>query len=510
MALADINQPATNPDVAWAVEDIKKRLPARQTFLDYYEGRHQLNFASTKFRNTFGEMFQKLRDNLCDDVVDEPTNRLQITAWTGSQSKAAQEWWEAQRGEARSGQVHQHTFRAGDGFAIVWDVDGDGVPRLYVQDPRQMAIRYSTEDPDRPEVAAKVWREGKGYRLNLYYPANDRRGTRGRIEHYYSRGYDSSSGEKGIPSAKAFRPYVEAEVADREGNVIADMVDWYEEHDRDFPVFHFPNGELGSYGQSVLRDVLPLQDAQNKLLCDFLVSSESIALPKRFGAGIEVPTDPVSGQEVNPFTEDKNLWWTKAKEASMTQFPAVEVEGHLKAMDAITLKIARKGGLPPHAVNLWSAGGGDAPSGLSLLLHEGKIVKLVKDRQRDLGVVWRNLVAYALAFGTGTSDSTEVDAEWAPPETRDEVATWETITLKKAAVGSVIPDAEFAKEGGYTDEDLKRFTQEKEEETARKLDAAEAAMGGRISQPGPPAPGLALAPPVPPNGAARPTPGGGR
>lgn len=508
--MAAPDQPATNPDVAWAVEDIKRLLPARQKALDYYEGRHPLNFASTKFRNTFGELFQELRDNLCDDVVNEPTNRLQIVNFTGSNAEAAQAWWEGQRGDARAGSVHQNAFREADAFAMVWDVEDDGVPRLYVQDSRQWAIRYSASEPDRPEVAAKCWREGKGYRLNLYYPANERRNQRGRIEHYYSRGYDTSSGEKGIPSPKAFRPFIQQEVIDASGNVVTPPVDWYEEHDRDFPVFHFPNGELGAYGSSVLRDVMPLQDAQNKLLCDFLVSSESIALPKRFASGIQVDRDPVTGQEANPFTEDKNLWWTKAKEAAMSQFPAVEVEGHLKAMDAMTLKIARKGGLPPHAVNLWGAAGGDVPSGLSLLLSEGKVVKLIRDRQRDWGVVWRNLVAYALAFGSGTSDSTTVDLEWAPPETRDEKGMWETIILKRQAVGAVVPDAQLAREGGYTDKELEEFTEEKEEETARKMDQASAALGGRISTPGPPSPGLAPAGPVPPNGAAQPTPAGGR
>jgi hypothetical protein len=510
VATLPTDRPAQNPDVEWAVEDIKRLLPIRQKALDYYEGRHPLNFASTKFRNTFGQLFQELRDNLCDDVVDEPVNRLQIIGWSGTNAQAAQEWWESQRGDARAGAIHQHAFRGADGFAMVWDVEDDGVPRLYVQDPRQWAIRYSASEPDRPEVAAKCWREGKGYRLNLYYPANERRGTRGRIEHYYSRGYDTTSGEKGIPSAKAFRPFVQQEVVDASGNLLVPPVDWYEEHDRDFPVFHFPNGELGGYGQSALRDVFPLQDAQNKLLCDFLVSSESIALPKRFASGIQVATDPVTGQEDNPFTEEKNLWWTKAKEAAMTQFPGVEVDGHLKAMDALTLKIARKGGLPPHAVNLWSAGAGDAPSGLSLLLSEGKMVKLCRDRQRDWGVVWRNLVAYALAFGSGTSDSTTVDPEWAPPETRDEKGLWETIVLKKAAVGSVVPDAQFAREGGYDDKELEEFQSEKEDETARKMDAAQTAMGGRISPAGPLPPGGFPSGPVPPNGAAQPTPAGGR
>lgn len=493
-----------NPDVAWAVEDIRNNLPRRQRALDYYLGNHPLNFATTKFRNTFGDLFQELADNLCDDVVNEPTDRLQIINFSGTQGEAAQEWWEANRGDARSGSVHQHGHRAGDGFVIVWD-NGDDLPRPYVQDPRQMAVRYSMSNPDELEVAAKCWREGKGYRLNLYYAD--------RIEHYYSKGWSNSSGEKGIPNATAFQPYVRGEVTDNQGGVLQEAVDWLEPHDKGRnPVFHFPNGELGQYGVSVLSDVFPLQDALNKTLCDFLVAMEDTSMPKRWATGIQVLTDPVTGQEVSPFKDGQNLWWTRAKrsEAELGQFPAAEMKGFLDALDKLTLKIARKGGLPPHSIGL--AGDGQAPSGLSLLISEGKLIKRCKDRTRDWGVVWRELVAFALSWSSATVESKDVELEWAPIETRDEKALLENLVLKKTALGSVVPDAQFAREAGYSQDDLDDFMDEKEEETARKLDAAQAAMGGRISPPGPPAPGLAPGglggppPPAPPGGAAQPVP----
>lgn len=478
-----------NPDVAWAIEDIRANLPAREKALRYYRGDHPLMFATVKFRNTFGDLFQELADNLCDDVVDEPTDRLQITNWSGRQAAAAQEWWEEQRGEARSGSVHQNGFRAGDAFAIVWD-NGDDQPRLYVQDPRQMAVRYSQGEPDTLEVAAKCWREGKGYRLNLYYSD--------RVEHYYSKGWSNQSGEKGIPNATAFQPLVRG----TEG--AEDFVDWYEPHDKGRnPVFHFPNGDLGGYGLSVLYGVYPLQDALNKTLCDFLVAMEDHSLPKRWANGIQVVTDPVTGQEVSPYKDGQNLWWTRNEKAGFGQFPAADMKGFLDATDKLTLKIARKGGLPPHSVHLSN---GDAPSGLSLLIAEGKLIKRVKDRQRDWGQVWRELVAFALSWNGGTVTSKDVEPDWAPAETRDERALMETLALKKAALGAVIPDAQLAREAGYSDDDLEGFADEKEDETARKLDAAQAAMGGRISPAGPPAPGLLPPGPPPPGGASQPTP----
>lgn len=486
-----------NPDVAWAIEDIRANLPRRQKALNYYQGEHPLNFATNKFRNTFGELFQELADNLCDDVVDEPTDRLQIDNWSGKAATAAQEWWETQRGDARSGSVHKHGHRAGDAFVIVWD-NGDDQPRMYVQDPRQMAIRYSQTDPDKVEVAAKCWREGKGYRLNLYYgPKADPRDPAARVEHYYSKGFSTQSGEKGIPNATAFLEYDRA-VLDANGQ--PDVVEWYEKHDKPRnPVFHFPCGELGQYGQSVLHDVYPLQDALNKVLCDFLVAGEDSSLPKRYATGIQVQTDPVTGQEISPFKDGQNLWWTRSHEAAFGQFPAAEMKGFLDSMRDLRLAIARKGALPAHTVDIGGTSG-NAPSGLSLLISEGKLLKRCKDRARDWGVVWRELVAFALSW-TGTEVKPEdLTLDWAPFETRDEQALLEALMLKKTILGEVLPIRQLAREAGYSDTDLDDMAKEAEDERAQDLDAEHATGGGRVSQPG----SMVPRPPAPPAGAREP------
>lgn len=475
-----------NPDVAWAVDDIRANLPRRQRALDYYEGRHPLNFATDKFRNTFGELFQEFADNLCDDVVNEPVDRLQIEGWGGDGALApkAQQWWEDHRGDARSGAVHQHGFRAGDAFVIVWD-NQDGIPRPYVQDPRQMAVRYSVSNPDELEVAAKCWREGKGYRLNLYYAD--------RVEHYFSKGRSNQSGEKGIPNATAFMPLV------RGTGGADDFVDWTEPHDKGRnPVFHFPNGELSGYGRSVLSDIYPLQDALNKSVCDMLVAGEATSLPKRWATGVQVYKDPVTGKEDNPFKDGQNLWWTAKDTAQFGQFPASEKKGFLDEQRAWRLEIARKGALPAHTVDLGATG--NAPSGLSLLIAEGKLVKRVKDRQRDWGVIWRELVAFALSWDSpGSVKSGDLDIVWGPIATRDEQALLEGLLLKKA-LG--VPVYQLLTEAGYDREQLLAFAGLSEDDQARELE--ELYAGGRISVPG----SMATPPPVQPNGAGQPVPAG--
>jgi hypothetical protein len=471
---------ALTPDVAWAVEEIRAKLPARTRAQRYYDGDHPLNFASEKFRNTFGELFQEFADNLCDDVVDEPTDRLQLEGWGGTKGAEAAAWWERERGTARSGSVHQHGHRSGDAFVIVWDDGQTDIPHMYVQDPRQMAVRYSALLPDTLEVAAKCWKAGKGYRLNLYYAD--------RIEHYFSRGVDTTN-NGAIPSAAAFIPYSEGTAGD-DG-----AVEPIESHDKGrIPVFHFPNGELGGYGRSVLADVYPLQDALNKSVCDMLVTGESFALPHRWATGVEVRRDD-AGREVSPFKDGNNLWWTKSEKAQFGAFPAADRKGFLDEQRGWRLEIARKGALPAHSVDIGASG--NAPSGLSLLVAEGKLIKRCKDRQRDWGVVWRELVAFALSWTSGAVESKDLDPVWGPIPTRDEQALLETLMLKKA-LG--VPTEQLLKEAGYSPEQVVAFDAAVEQEAADAADAQASAMGGRTSPPPGGATALPAAP-VAPQGA---------
>lgn len=72
--------PAGSP--RWWLDVLDYRLTARwremRVFADYYDGRHALAFATSKFRETFGRLFDAFADNWCQLVVDASVERLQI------------------------------------------------------------------------------------------------------------------------------------------------------------------------------------------------------------------------------------------------------------------------------------------------------------------------------------------------------------------------------------------------------------------------------------------------
>src|SRR5262245_43192688 len=114
-------------DLKWALEAMRRRVKQYVRYRFYYEGRHNLCFATAKFRNAFGTLFREFADNLMPVVVDTLSDRLKVAGFTvqedqdpagsnatpapqaaGSivqQEAAAREIWRRNRMDARATQV---------------------------------------------------------------------------------------------------------------------------------------------------------------------------------------------------------------------------------------------------------------------------------------------------------------------------------------------------------------------------------------------------------------------
>lgn len=477
----------TLEDLAWAVEDVRSRLKPYATARAYDLGNHHLTFATDKFLNTFGALFREFADNLCDDVVDALSDRLQIVSWSSTLAantdpadidpeapdagaddltKAVAEFWERSNGESRVGGVHRNGVREGDGFVIV-QAGPDGKAQPWKQRPEQMAVRYSSEYPDQIDVAGKVWRQGKRFRATLYYPD-------GLVERYATKGM-GSSGE--MPQARAFKPL---QAGDPDLVRIAgegEDLTYADETGEGMPVFHYPNGECGEYGRSVVLKVLPLQDALNKSVADMLVAMEFHAYPQRWATGVQVEKND-DGSDKSPFAAGEGrLWRVGDKDAEFGQFDVAQMDGFLKVQDGFRLEIGRKGALPPHALNLQSSSSGTPPTGISLLVSEGRTIKWARDRQRDWGQTHRAMVAYGLVLEghTGVTGK-DLSLQWAPPETRDMKALLEEAAMK---LDLGVSKRQVLLELGYSPEQVTKFLADQEAEGEEAELARQVLAGGR-------------------------------
>src|SRR5438128_1009013 len=133
-------------DIDIALKAIKGRLTTYNRYADYLEGIQSLAFATEKFTNAFGSLFREFADNLCQGVVDAPADRLIVSGFgveEGDKSASDIAWqiWQANRMDQRSGEAHQSALAHGDSYAIVWP-NAEGKARIYINDARQMYIRY--------------------------------------------------------------------------------------------------------------------------------------------------------------------------------------------------------------------------------------------------------------------------------------------------------------------------------------------------------------------------------
>ena len=417
-----------------ALKDLRSRANDYLNYEKYYRGIHPLNFATEKFRNAFGSLFQKFSDNLCPTVVDPLCDKLVVTNFaveSGEPAAAETAWaiWKANRMDKRAGEVHLESVKKGDAYAIVWQNSG-GEPMIYPQKAHLCTVGYDEENPGRILWGVKVWLGvDKKYYLTLYLPE--------RIEKYVT----IRTKPNGMPE-KA-NDFIERVV---EGEAFP-----LENPYGVVPVFHFANNAgIGEFGQSEQANVLSLQNALNKSICDMLVGAEYVALPQRWIAGIELEYDPVTGVERVPFTPGvERLWTTDSHETRFGQFEPASLEQFLKMQDGFRAEMARVTGTPLHYFLLNT---GNVPSGEALRNLEVRFTAKAADRQLSFGNVWED--AMNLCLQIKGDQRAKLSTVWKDPAQKSEKETLETLLLKQS-LG--VPAQQLMLEAGYGEQDVKKF-----------------------------------------------------
>ncbi len=435
-----------NKDIEKVLTKLRINAPRYSRAERYYNGDHDLSFATEKFQSTFGTLFREFALNLCPIVCDAVRDKLRLTGFSLEADKSndedltqsreqnsegvthlARRIWRRNRMGTRSGELHKEALRNGDAYAIVWpDAAGNAV--IFPNRARNIAVIYDDEEPGRIALAAKCWPVDKYLRLNLFYPD--------RIEKYISS--DETSGS--MPDASGFAPLRakgEAGVVPNPYGVV--------------PVFHFANNaDLGSSGRSELEPAFAIQDGLNKSVLDMLVAMEFAAFRQRWVAGIEVARDD-DGNVTTPFAAGvDHLWIAENAEAKFGDFAGSDLVQFLKVKDSFRLDIASVTGTPLHYFMQNTTG---LPSGESLKKAETRFLAKVRDRQESFGQVWADIMSFALA-AEGRGPDVTLLTSWEDPAPLAEREFLENILLKKK-IG--LPVEQALIEAGYGAEDVKEM-----------------------------------------------------
>ncbi|MBK8466122.1 MAG: phage portal protein [Chloracidobacterium sp.] len=442
----------------------------------YYNGQHDLSFASEKFQNTFGSLFREFALNLCPVICDAVRDKLRVTGFsvedTGGNAtvrKRAREGegtlvhtrvsalvasharriWQQNRMGTRVGEIHKEALIYGDAYMIVWP-DEYGAATFYPNKAANITVAMDEASPGSVAWAAKVWRTAdKHVRLNLFYPD--------RIEKFISR----KEVEGGLPDADGFAPLTASSNLKVQGSK-SSIETWNLELgtlNREpwtvpnpygiVPVFHFANNaDLGALGRSELESAMPVQDGLNKSVLDMLVAMEFAAYRQRWAAGIEIKIDE-NGKAIAPFKAGiDHIWISENPGARFGDFEATELEQFLKVKDSFRVDMASVTGTPLHYFLQHS---GDFPSGASLKKAETRFLAKVRDRHESFGQVWADAMSFALMI-EGKGSDTRLITEWEDPAPMAEREFLENILLKKQ-IG--LPVEQALLEAGYGAADVK-------------------------------------------------------
>jgi Phage portal protein, SPP1 Gp6-like len=422
--------------IARGLKDLNSRRWGYRKLQRYYDGDHDLAFATDKFKNAFGALFSTFSDNLMPAVVNGFADNLRVENFTveeGDTEESNSAWriWQENFMEQRSAELHRELIKYGDAYVIVWQ-DPLGRPAIYPNRAGQCTVGYDDDLTGHIHWAIKTWQtESRTRRVNLYLPD--------RVEKYEAPG-ENLGGQLNPNRLRLF------ETVDNPYGVV--------------PFFHFAiNCDIGEFGNSELQNVLPLNDALNKCLCDMLVAMEFGAFRQRWATGIEPHFDSL-GAPISPFTSGASgLWTTESETARFGDFEVTNIEQYIKVQESIRAEIARVSSLPLHYLLLQS---GNLASGRALQTAERRFQGKLQNLQTVVGARWAQVLRFALALNgyseaAGAEIPIRLFTQWQDTSTLSELEKLQTLQAKKALGVST---KQLLAEAGYGAEDIRRITEE--------------------------------------------------
>jgi len=427
----------------WLANEDADRQARYVAYREYYDGDHDTQLTARQRKYLQIKIGEEFNDNYCPIVVDALAERLTVTGFNAGKNTdlATQlwDWWKASRMDAVQGVTHLAATRDGDGYILVeWDNDGDRPNWTFepaYNGTEGVKVHYSKDRRRQVAFASKRWRvegedvkrAGKARRLNLYYPD--------RIEKYVS--YDDVY-------EGAWQPYIEegqpwplpwtvgnVPPGQYRDNDHTDPANWEPNESAEplgVPVVHFQNKDQGyNYGQSELKNVIPLQNALNKAIIDLLATADTTGFPLFYMLG-----DDPSGLTTAPGSWIYSLRPPSGDESvSVGKIDAEDLSPLIAFKDSIVTEIARVSRTP---LSYFQTSGARAAEG-TLKQEEVGLVARALDRQVSFGNAWEDCMSLAIrlhnTFGEGGLDEEQqISTQWADPQTRNEKEHLEMLEIK--------------------------------------------------------------------------------
>lgn len=440
----------------WWLSRLTKQLADQKRSIvlydDYYSGRHRLAFASTKFREAFGDLFGAFAVNICSLVVDAVVERLHVEGFRlGDTSGDADAWriWQANQLDAESELAHREALIKRTAYALVWDwpdadrpwwlrgSTGGDLPRITYEDASEVVVDVDPGDRRIRRAALKMWEaDDRTVHATLYLPDRIEKWQRPRNAMGLGGWQPREVNGESWPLRNPLGAVPVVPLANRSRLVAAPM--------------------------SELVDVVPIQDAYNKLIADMMVSSEFAAYPQRYMIGLELPTGP-DGQQAPIIAAASRLWegrvaagWNRDQhpDPKFGEFGSVDLSNYVTAAEMLLHVAAFVSRTPPQ---YFVGKASDLPSGESLKSAETGLVSKVRSRMRPLGEAHEEIIRLGFAV-IGDARARVINSEtiWGNPETRSESELVDALVKLRVLE---VPLPQLWKDKGYSETEIARFAQ---------------------------------------------------
>jgi Phage portal protein, SPP1 Gp6-like len=452
--------------------DLDQALEHRQWDLEhygaYYNGRHTRRFNSEKWAMAFGGQFRQFADNWCQLVVDAVEERLKVEGFRfGGEEADTDTWdiWQRNFLDADSKMAHTAALVGGVSYALVW-YDDDDKAEVKVESAQQVIVAYAAGDRRRRVAGMKRWlADDETVFATLYMP-----------DYLWKFQAKSAGGsERPAPMLGGWEP---REVGDEP---------WPLPNPLDIvpivPLINRPRLlPLGAIeGDSEISQLIPLQDAVNAAQENLMVAAEYQAFRQRWVTGLDIPTDPETGQPIEPFRAAiDRLFVAENPETRFGEFGQADLGQYVKQIEMYVQHIASQTRTPPHYFYL----SGQFPSGESIKSAETGLVAKVRDKQVPFGEGWEEVMR--LCHAVEDDDRAlyaRAETIWADPESRSEGEHVDA-TLKKKSLE--VPWLQLMRDLGYSPEQIREMRAMRTED--QFLNAALALAQPQPAQPAQPPP----------------------
>jgi hypothetical protein len=428
------------------VDEDGEPTPGLDTLKKYSEGKPPLPHVPGVDPREAREWMRDARTNWTSLVIDSPVERMGVDGFRfgkakgGKSAKAADEdanrIWQENRMDADSDLVHYGALSQRRAFVLVEKGD-DGRPVMTHETPRQVAVEHVQGSRRKLAAGLKMWRDDwtGQTRATLWTPDN---------VYDFTTKSEAPTFTGRAASLRSWDAFALPNAADGiRTNELGEV-----------PLVPFINRRnRRPEGFAEHEDVISIQNRINLSLINLIAAMKYGAFRQRWAAGLIVDEDPVTGQKIQPFQLDiRKLWTTEDHETKFGEFAATDLVPYVRAVEAAVQDLAAISRTPPH----YLIGAVVNVSGDALKAAETGLVAKVRDRQRNFGDSWEEVMRMAFRVLGDEQRATAYDAEtlWRDPESRSISELADAAVKKKAAD---VPWRQRMEDMGYTPAEIDRM-----------------------------------------------------